>query len=130
MDRSRDIVRKTLELVRAEFDQPAVVRETIECRGEAGAKNVQQIAAAQPELPAIYHQVALNQSKRCFDWALIGSGAGLVVFNGALGSRSGRASACHPSCGSWRARSSSLSLASCSALWSAIIAVGRFSQLA
>jgi hypothetical protein len=64
---------------------PILVRESIERLGTASTKDVQQIVASQLELLTACHQVALGQSNRSFFWALIGSGAGLLLFVVAVG---------------------------------------------
>ena len=58
---------------------PAVLA-AIALLGTADPKDVQQVAASQPRLLSAYHQMALDQSRRSFFWALIGSGAGLALF--------------------------------------------------
>jgi hypothetical protein len=59
---------------------PNAIFSSIQRLERADTKDVQQIAASQLELLAAYHQVALAQSSRSFFWALIGSGAGLLLF--------------------------------------------------
>ena len=85
----RTLARSDYGYMRAAIDQLAAsvasapsfaVLESIQRLGNAETKNVQQIAASQLELLATYHQVTLEQSRRSFFWALIGSGAGLVLF--------------------------------------------------
>jgi hypothetical protein len=52
---------------------------------KADPANVLQIAASQLELLAAYHLIAQAQSRRSFNWALVGSGIGLVFFVVAVG---------------------------------------------
>jgi hypothetical protein len=60
------------------IEEGNIVRDSIRRIGAADPANVQMIAAAQLELLAGYHQIALAQSRRIFFWALVGSGVGLV----------------------------------------------------
>lgn len=60
------------------IEEDNIVRDSIRRIGAADPANVQLIAAAQMELLAEYHQIALAQSRRIFFWALVGSGVGLI----------------------------------------------------
>ena len=60
------------------IEEDNIVRDSIRRIGAADPANVQMIAAAQLELSAGYHQIALAQSRRIFFWALVGSGVGLI----------------------------------------------------
>ena len=52
---------------------------------KAKADDPQEIAASQLGLMVAYHQMALAQSRRSFNWALVGAGMGLLFFMGAAG---------------------------------------------
>ncbi len=56
------------------------ISDLIHRLSKAKPSNVQEIAASQLELMAGYHQVAIAESRRSFNWALIGAGAGLIFF--------------------------------------------------
>ncbi|QHO78327.1 hypothetical protein ACH79_42815 [Bradyrhizobium sp. CCBAU 051011] len=60
------------------IEEDNIVRDSIRRIGATDPANVQMIAAAQLELLAEYHQIALAQSRRIFFWALVGSGVGLI----------------------------------------------------
>jgi hypothetical protein len=51
----------------------------------ANKGDVQQIAASQVALMLRYHEMALAQSRRSFNWALIGAGVGMLFFMTAAG---------------------------------------------
>ena len=59
--------------------------EAIKRLGQADTKNVQEIAASQLDLLTAYYRSALGQSDRSFNWALIGSAVGLLLFAVAFG---------------------------------------------
>jgi hypothetical protein len=47
---------------------------------DAKPDDVQAAAANQIELLVVYHQIVQAQSRRSFNWALVGAGTGLVFF--------------------------------------------------
>ena len=57
-----------------------LIISSIERLSKAAPSNVQEVAASQLQLMAVYHEMALAQSRRSFFWALIGAGAGLIFF--------------------------------------------------
>ena len=80
------VLRDQAERLRVIGYPPLVtIGEAVKRISTADPKDVQQIAASQIELLNAYHQVALQQSGRSFFWALIGSGAGLLLFVVAVG---------------------------------------------
>jgi hypothetical protein len=66
------------------IEEDNIVRNSIRRIGAAEPADVQMIAAAQLELLAGYHQMALAQSRRIFFWALVGSGVGVILFFAAV----------------------------------------------
>jgi hypothetical protein len=59
---------------------PVVISDSIFQIGRADPANVQQIAASQLQMSVAYYQIALDQSRLSFFWALVGSGPGLSLF--------------------------------------------------
>ncbi len=58
----------------------AATTAVMEHLADAPTGNVQQIAASQIQLLSAYYDLALNQARRSFRWALVASGVGLGFF--------------------------------------------------
>ena len=56
------------------------VKPSIDRLAKADPKDVQEVAASQLQLMAGYHKIVVSQASRCFFWALVGAGVGLVFF--------------------------------------------------
>jgi hypothetical protein len=58
----------------------SMIRDAIDRISKAKPSDVQGIAGPELELLASYHDIIMDQSRRCFFWALIGAGIGLLFF--------------------------------------------------
>lgn len=56
------------------------VSEAVKRLSEAKPGDIQEIAASQIELLSSYYQLALEQQRKSFKWALIAAGFGLICF--------------------------------------------------
>lgn len=54
------------------------VNETLKRVSDASPSKIQEVAASQLELLSVYHNVALEQAKKSFTWALLAAGIGLI----------------------------------------------------
>jgi hypothetical protein len=64
---------------------PEVIENVVQNVANASPDDVQAVAANQIGLLLGYHQIVQAQSRRSFDWALIGAGTGLAFFIVAAG---------------------------------------------
>jgi hypothetical protein len=66
-------------------DLDVVIQQSVGRLSQADPHKVQEIAASQIELMAVYHRLVLNQAARSFTWALIAAGIGLAFYLAAVG---------------------------------------------
>jgi hypothetical protein len=62
-----------------------IISDAVERISNAKTSDVQEIARSQIQLLLGYYQLALDQAKRSFNWALIAAGIGLAFFLAAVG---------------------------------------------
>ena len=53
---------------------------SVERLAKADPRDVQEVAASQLQLMIACHRIDLTQARRCFFWALVAAGAGLLLF--------------------------------------------------
>jgi hypothetical protein len=63
----------------------ALLQSALEKLSRAKQTNVQEVAATQIQLLSVYHNVALDQARRSFFWALVAAAIGLVFFVASVG---------------------------------------------
>jgi hypothetical protein len=56
------------------------VKPSIDRLAKADPRDVQEVAASQLQLMIACHRIDLTQARRCFFWALVAAGAGLLLF--------------------------------------------------
>lgn len=62
-----------------------IIGPAVERLSKADPSKIQEIAASQIELLAIYHNLVLDQARRSFRWALLAAGVGFGFFMAAVG---------------------------------------------
>jgi hypothetical protein len=62
-----------------------IIQDAISTLSKADPDNVQEIAASQFQLLTVYHETALDQSRKSFFLSVVGAGLGLMFFMAAAG---------------------------------------------
>ncbi len=83
--RREEILRELWEQKGREAVRGALLRESVDRLSKTDPSDIQGIAAGQIQLLNEYHNLALGQARRSFNWALVAAAVGLGFFLAAVG---------------------------------------------